>query len=463
LRANLLSTNVPNAWLGTLATNAAILLCGMGTGALVARLLAPEGRGALATLLFWPQLLASIGLLSLTEGIVYRHGQTTSDERIFATTAAGLGFALATVTGAAGFFVVPHLLGSDRLDLVPLARAYFLAFLPCNFISLVLFALDQSKMRFLRYNLLRLLPPYIYLASLLFFWASGATSVATVLWGGWLGTLITPLAQLVLARTDFSAAFCQHEARGILGISYRFHLAYLLSLLASRLDQMIVLGFWDDRTIGYYVVALTVAGTGVAVLTNTFHIILFPRIAGERSSVEQVRLLARGLRHSNLLIGSTSLALIFVTPWLVPLLFGQAFTPATLPAIILLLAGWPLAARQIITRSLRALGESRPSLIAEAWALGIFATVAGPLSSICDVAGVALTSLVANSAALVYLVLVLRRRFALRLADLHGFNRETVSELWRSGLRSLRGPVSSPDSRGRIDVVALPSLRSPSR
>jgi O-antigen/teichoic acid export membrane protein len=226
---------------------------------------------------------------------------------------------------------------------------------------------------------------------------------------------------------------------------------------------VIVLGFWDNRSIGYYAVALTLAGTGISVITNTFHIILFPQIAGEPSPARKIRLLARGLRYSNLLIGATSVVLVCVVPWVVPLLFGQAFTPATLPAIILLLAGWPLAFRQIVARALRALGESRPGLIAEAWALGIFLTVAGPLSSLCDLAGVALASLAANSASLVYLVFVLRRRFALRFADCHGLNSETVPELWRIGLRVLRGPVSSPDSCGRLQVVALPSLRSPSR
>ena len=49
-----------SVWLGTLATNAAILLCGLATGVLSARLLAPEGRGALAAVLFWPHLFTSL-------------------------------------------------------------------------------------------------------------------------------------------------------------------------------------------------------------------------------------------------------------------------------------------------------------------------------------------------------------------------------------------------------------------
>jgi O-antigen/teichoic acid export membrane protein len=454
-----LKTNHSSPWLGTLATNGAILLCGMASSALVARLLAPEGRGALAAVLFWPHLLAAIGLLSLNEGIVYRRGQTAADERIFATSAVTIGLALATVTAAAGWFVVPYLLGADRHELVPLARAYLLAFLPLNFLSLVLFALDQSHLRFARYNLLRLLPPYVYLASLVVFWASRPASVACVLFASWLGTFVTLLVQLALIRRSLAARLSRVEARRIAAVACRFHSASLLFLVGSRLDQMVVLGYWDDRSLGYYVVAVTVAGTAVAVLTNSFHIVLFPRISAAPAVAEKVRLLDRGLRHSNLLIGTTTIALIVLVPWLVPLLFGPAFAPATLPAVILLLAGWPLALRQIIARSLRGFGESRSSLLAETWALGLFVAVAGPLAAIGGLAGVALASLVANAAALSYLTLVLRRRFALRLADWHGFSRATVSELGRSALVMLRRQILR-DRWGGAGAIALRPFRS---
>lgn len=50
-------------FLGTLATNGVIVLVGMATGILAARLLGPEQRGALAVLLFW-----SAGNLRMTYG-----------------------------------------------------------------------------------------------------------------------------------------------------------------------------------------------------------------------------------------------------------------------------------------------------------------------------------------------------------------------------------------------------------
>ena len=53
------STNV-NRWMGTFATNALIAVIGLITGIVLARILAPEGRGELAIIMFWPPLIAEL-------------------------------------------------------------------------------------------------------------------------------------------------------------------------------------------------------------------------------------------------------------------------------------------------------------------------------------------------------------------------------------------------------------------
>jgi len=62
-------------WVFTFLTNALILAFGTFTGILTARLLHPEGRGALAAVLFWPEILAGVGICGLNEALVYRMGQ----------------------------------------------------------------------------------------------------------------------------------------------------------------------------------------------------------------------------------------------------------------------------------------------------------------------------------------------------------------------------------------------------
>ena len=67
------------AWIGTFGTNIVIVLAGVLTGVLSARFLLPGGRGELAAVLLWPQLIAGLGLMSLKEAITHRASHSAID------------------------------------------------------------------------------------------------------------------------------------------------------------------------------------------------------------------------------------------------------------------------------------------------------------------------------------------------------------------------------------------------
>src|SRR5207253_6018454 len=93
-----MNRSIRMAMLGTLATEGALLLCGIVTGCLAARFLLPEGRGALAAILFWPQLLAGLGLLSLNEAATYRIGTQPDKAPVIAVSCFWVALALAGLT-----------------------------------------------------------------------------------------------------------------------------------------------------------------------------------------------------------------------------------------------------------------------------------------------------------------------------------------------------------------------------
>jgi enterobacterial common antigen flippase len=76
-----LKSNLSGAWLGTVVASGAILLSGLATGVLTARLLEPQGRGVLAAVLFWPHLITSLGLLSLPSAMIFRQGRPDARRR----------------------------------------------------------------------------------------------------------------------------------------------------------------------------------------------------------------------------------------------------------------------------------------------------------------------------------------------------------------------------------------------
>src|ERR1035441_6298778 len=188
------------AWLITIVTNAVILACGVLTGILMARLLHPEGRGVLASILFWPELFAAFGICGLNEAVVYRvsHGSRADDTTI---TAAVCAIVLAAATSICGILLMPLLLRGTGASWAHAASLYVLCFIPLNFLALTLLAVDQGQLRFQRYNLIRLSVPLIYAAGLVGLWALGAVRVETVLWANLAGNAVCTAIRIAMSRT----------------------------------------------------------------------------------------------------------------------------------------------------------------------------------------------------------------------------------------------------------------------
>ena len=431
------SVRLSGAWLGTSATNAAILLFGLATGVLSARLLAPEGRGALAAVLFWPHLITALGGLSLPAAMVFRRGRPDADRVALAATGAWLALGLSFIGALVGYLAVPFLLRDSAAG--TLAQAYLLAFLPFNFLALALLALDQGDMRFGRYNLTRLLPSGVYLVGLLVLWALDAVSVTSLVWASWLGTALTAIVRLYHSPDALRARPSLSEARRLIAFGVRLHGAALIAVLLAAADRLVVITLWDDVSLGLYVVALTLATAGLNVVTGAFAVLLLPRLAEAKDPEAQRRIMGQTLRSATLLLTAGTAALLLSCPWLLPLLFGHAYAGAVGICLVLLVAYVPTALRQIIIQGLTGTGDWRPRILAQGVALVTFAAVVWPLAQMLGLLGIPTGLLIANSAALAYLLVFLRRRLALSFRDCWGLRPTTVKSLWWHGRALMRG------------------------
>ena len=201
-------------------------------------------------------------------------------------------------------------------------------------------------------------------------------------------------------------------------------------LLAGQVDVFIVLALWDDATLGHYVIALTIASSGLSVISGAYHKVLFPHVAQIQERAGQIGLLARGVRHATLLLVALSLPLALLMPWVVPLLFGQAFNDAVVPALVLVAAYVLVALKSIIIQSLRGFGEGGRGLIAAAISVLIVPLAAWPLGKHMGLVGVGIAVAMANFGSLGYLAYDLARRFQVNLKELWGLNPRTMSEVW---------------------------------
>ena len=421
------------AWIGTFGTNVVIVLAGVITGVLSARFLLPGGRGELAAVLLWPQLIAGLGLLSLKEAITHRASHSAIDHAAVTSNglvAAGL---LAVISCVLGLWSMPHLLGAERAYLVPLAQAYLLLFVPSNFLAMTLLAVDHGKQRFSVYNLQRLLPPIIYLIGLVVLWRLDRINVTNVVYANLIGTVIVAGLRLWTLRGFLSLGVRFSEVRLLLRTGLRFHGVTVLLILAAQADQVLAVANMSNKEIGLYMVALTMAASGFGLVVNSTYDVLFPALSALERTEDQAQLIGRGLRLTTLGLLTVSVSLCILTPWLIPLLFGHAFQGAVVPAQFLLLAYIPVSLRQMTVRAIRGLGETWPATMAEALALLVFVSIGWLLARKFGLIGLTSAVMLAGSLSYSFLLNYLHRRLGLSYRQMVGLNMSTIKEVMAYG------------------------------
>ncbi|HWP91119.1 MAG TPA: oligosaccharide flippase family protein [Thermodesulfobacteriota bacterium] len=433
-----MSRGVLWAWMGTFITNLVIVACGFITGVLTARFLLPEGRGALAAVIFWSQLTAGIGIMSLPEATTYRIGRWPERASEIISTAFWLAICLSFIVTTLGYMAIPSLLGIKRQELWNISKLYLLVFIPFNFIGLTLLAIDQGGLRFSIYNRLRLLGPVIYLLGLVLLWITGHITVAWIVAMNASATVIAALIRVFLAGTALLYRPSFSEAWGLLRDGWSFHLATLLIIAANQADIFVILRLWDNKIIGLYMAAFTVAASALNLVGSTFHTVLFPTLVNTQEKNLRTFKLMEGIRQAMFLLFVITVPLMVLAPKLVPLLFGEDFRPASMLSVFLLLAYFLIALKTIVIRSLRGFGEGLPGATAQGLSVILFLVIVWPLSARLYVAGVAVALIMANMASLFYLGFYLKQNHGVELRQCWGLTPATVRQFCKA-IRNLFG------------------------
>ena len=169
-----------------------VLLAGANlvTGVLAARLLGPVGRGELAAILLWPQLLASLGVALVVDAIVQAAATRSAPmARIFATGQA-LGLAVSLPLMALAGTLVWLLNSRFRAEVVETSYLYILI-VPMIMLATFANGMFQGSLRFVTWNAMRILAAFLYLGCVLAVWAFGAVSVESLALASLVGAVLT--------------------------------------------------------------------------------------------------------------------------------------------------------------------------------------------------------------------------------------------------------------------------------
>ncbi|MGH9789424.1 MAG: oligosaccharide flippase family protein [Candidatus Acidiferrales bacterium] len=357
----------------TLAANAAILLLGVVSGVLAARLLGPQGRGELAIITLWPMALASLGSFGISQAVVFHAAQQPQRRSSLFTGSLVIAVVQSLVLVGAGYLLLPYFFAQDRTHVLDLARL-FLLFVPLSFFSTYLLNLLNGAMCMAHYNFSRVFQAAWYAAILVALFLLRQASLDAIVSWQLAGYAATGLLNAYLVRKLLHVRWEWETSilRPVLSYGAKTHLGSLTYYLNQRLDQLVMSLWLPPEALGQYVVAVALAAP-LTILPGAIGIVTLPAAAREKPAGAEA-VIRRSLRTVVVLLVAGAALLFVLVPYLLPLLFGQAFVLAVPACRVLVIAMVPLGLSQVLYESLR--GLNHPLAPAYAEGLGNVVTVA---------------------------------------------------------------------------------------
>jgi len=429
---------------GTLSASLVIQACGAVTGILTARLLGPVARGELATVILWPTILSNLGLMGCNWVLAREVANDPERESDWAAVGVAVGLATALLYLLTGYFLIPLLLPSDRAYLLPVARLCLLL-IPLDIFNQVLLALDHGRMRWRRYNLLRLSFFLFYLVLIGFI---GVTRRAQVRWFVAAFLVSQALAVLlrfwiqrkVLSAGKFQLADCRHLLRA----GAPFLGATISSLFALQLDTILVVSLLSVKAAGIYAVAAAFAN-GQSSLGEALGITSFAVLSNEKNTGSQERIITETFRQSALVSCGVGLVLSCLIPFVVVPLFGFEFSSAIWPGVVLALAASLAALTNILNQGLRGLGRPHAGLVSQLLGAGVMGLAALFFLRRFGLVGMAFAVLMSAFAQLIAMVAAAARWLGISPLQFWPFGAGNVRLLFQHvaalRLRDLRSPA----------------------
>ncbi len=319
---------------GTYGTQLLMAVLGLVSSIIVARALGPSGRGDYAVAV----AISAVGVQFLNLGLPSANSYFVSQDRTLlpALLANSLyasflfGGAAALVVGAAFYFWSHAPLHGALLGLsllwIPFSLAYLLT------VNLLMGLLEVR-----RYNIVELLNRVLATVFIIVVIMLGARSPAAVFLAVLLalilgfGIAILALKKFVHAHPSLSLDLFRRNFQ----LGWRVYLSCLFAFLLIRVDLLMVRSMLGATAAGYYSISGTVADY-LFLLPVAVGAILFPKLSAVPNDEQKRALTLKAVATTGLGLLTLLLMLGLSAKWVVPVLFGTAFTPAVLPILLLL-------------------------------------------------------------------------------------------------------------------------------
>ncbi|MFI7642193.1 lipopolysaccharide biosynthesis protein [Nonomuraea sp. NPDC049400] len=312
----------------TLVTRAVQLCCSLVTGLLIARILQPEGRGIFAVITTVAGAAIVVGHLSLEKSQIALWSDR-SRHRSLTTNGAVLGLAAGSVSALGAILLVPVVgwpgerwLWALALFAVPFGAAA----INLNGILMLQSQMDRLNRNYLCCALVLCLP----VAALA---AVGHVTLTNVVIC-WAASTALPFVLAVRILRPISLRCAGDLVRRQLSLSSRYHVGWVaMYLMVTTVDVVLLNAMDSPATVGIYTVAVTVIALARIPGETINQVVLPEQAASEVNDAKHIT--ARALRLNLLVSAALVVGLVCVSPWLVPLVYGESFAGSVAPLMAL--------------------------------------------------------------------------------------------------------------------------------
>ena len=353
---------------------------GLVGSVLTARMLLPAGRGQLGRWVYWGQLLVSLGALGILTAVPQLVGAGRLPERDARRLATAFGIVVAPLAGLAGLvFVAPALGASGALDGW---TCIALGFVPATLVAFAAQAVLIARDDLVTMMAVRVAGRAAYVVVLGALLATGETrpSAAALVLAGQAILIAGGLGGA--ARPASPSGLSSQLAREALRRGVSNHLPTVAVAAISLLDQGWVFSQLRDADAGFFATSL-----GAALLVD---VLGFAEITASTVAMSDAQAGWRSRRTAlsrTTVLGIAVLAVGYLlAPFVIPLVYGKAFTPAV-PIFRVLLVGQVLYnLGRVAEAALQSAGRPQVAWLFQATRgaalftfMGFFGRFAGPI------------------------------------------------------------------------------------
>ena len=389
-------------------------------GMVSARWLLPLGKGELTTIMLWPSIFVSFGILGIQDAVAFftAKADAMGTREILASAISMMLLVSALLVGL-GYTILPIILINKSSELIGLSLLY-LWYIPPTLLTACLVGILIGKLKLLFANLLRVIVYVIILSTMIIFfiikkvtvqhftfsfllasWVVFLLAIVFVYFGGWIG--FAPKIDII---------------KKLLAYGLRVHLGSLAGSINLRLDQLLLSVFLPTSVLGLYVVAVTI-GSGANLVASTIASwVAFPILINLPPNLHKAAVFGRFVKLS-LVSSIISVVILYSsTPLIINLFFGPAYNESISMARILIIASIPLGCNATITSGLKS--YNLPAISGYAEIVGLFVTIISLMILLPtqQALGAAWASLIAYSVTSLYLIKKTQEKLEINLEQL---------------------------------------------